>query len=163
MNIIVIVLDSLRADHLGCYGGKVAMPSIDELAADATVFENAYSENMPTLPCRAAWWTGRHLFTRRGWQPFEHTDTLLAEVLSSQSVRSTEANGVSARTNGRTCCPWTRTDHRSCTTGLPIAEKHTTLQKRSQAWRPTSNPDFGISRTAWTRPDEEEAVDIVRW
>ena len=88
MNIVVIVLDSLRADHLGCYGSKVATPSINELAADATVFENAYAENLPTLPCRAAWWTGRHLFTKRGWQPFEHSDTLLAEVLSVHGFTS---------------------------------------------------------------------------
>jgi len=82
MNVIVIVLDSLRVDHLGCYAGNnVKTPYIDEMAADAALFENAYSENMPTLPCRAAWWTGRHLFPHRGWQPFEHEDMLLAEVL----------------------------------------------------------------------------------
>lgn len=88
MNVIVIVLDSLRADHLGCYGSSVTTPNIDAFATESAVFENAYSENLPTLPCRTAWWTGRHLFTQRGWQPFENNDVLLAEVLSVSGFTS---------------------------------------------------------------------------
>ena len=76
MNIIVIVADSLRTDHLGCYGSSVRTPNIDALADDAAVFEKAYSENLTTVPCRAAWWTGKYLFAQRGWQPFEHNDIL---------------------------------------------------------------------------------------
>lgn len=88
MNIIVIVADSLRVDHVGCYGSSVKTPNIDRLAADSAVFEQAYGENLPTLPCRTAWWTGRYLFTRRGWQPFEPTDYLLAEVLWDRGITS---------------------------------------------------------------------------
>ena len=88
MNIIIIVLDSLRADHVGCYGSEVKTPNIDALAAESAVMEQAYSENMPTLPCRAAWWMGRHFFPVRGWQPFEHDDLLLAEILSSRGYTS---------------------------------------------------------------------------
>jgi len=88
VNIIVIVADSLRADHVGCYGGKAKTPNIDRFAADAMVFDQAYSENLPTLPCRTAWWTGRHLFTQRGWQQFEHSDYLLAEVLWDKGFTS---------------------------------------------------------------------------
>ena len=88
MNIIVIVADSLRTDHLGCYGSSVRTPNIDALADDAAVFEQAYSENLTTVPCRAAWWTGKYLFAQRGWQPFEHNDILLAELLSSRGYAS---------------------------------------------------------------------------
>ena len=88
MNIIVIVADSLRVDHLGCYGSSVKTPNIDEVASDAAVFEQAYAENLPTVPGRTAWWTGRHLFAKRGWQPFEHDDVLLAEILSSRGFAS---------------------------------------------------------------------------
>ena len=66
MNVIVIVADSLRVDHLGCYGSHVRTPNIDRLASEGAVFDQAYSENLPTIPCRAAWWTGRHLFPKRG-------------------------------------------------------------------------------------------------
>ncbi len=88
MNIIVIVLDSLRTDYVGCYGGKAKTPNIDAFAGQSAVFENAYSENLPTLPCRAAWWTGRHLFPWRGWQPLEVDDVLLAEILSVHGFES---------------------------------------------------------------------------
>jgi len=88
MNIIVIVADSLRADHVGCYGSNVLTPNIDALAADAALFENAYSDNLPTMPIRTAWWTGKYHFTSRGWQPMELTDNLLAEVLWNKGFTS---------------------------------------------------------------------------
>ena len=88
MNIIVLVADSLRVDHLGCYGSDVRTPNLDRLAAESALFEQAYAENLPTLPCRTAWWTGRHLFAQRGWQPFAPSDYLLAEVLWDKGYRS---------------------------------------------------------------------------
>jgi len=88
MNIIVIVADSLRVDHLGCYGSAVKTPNIDNLAKESAVFDQAYAENLPTLPCRTAWWTGRYLFTQRGWQHFEPSDYLLAEVLWDKGFTS---------------------------------------------------------------------------
>ncbi len=87
-NVIVIVTDSLRADHCGPYGGKAKTPSMDRLAAESVVFENAYSENLPTMPCRTAWWTGKYLFWQRGWQHFEPSDYLLAEVLWDRGLTS---------------------------------------------------------------------------
>ena len=38
MNVIVIMLDSLRADHLGCYGNKwIRTPNIDKLARESVL------------------------------------------------------------------------------------------------------------------------------
>lgn len=88
MNIIVIVADSLRVDHLGCYGSSVKTPNIDRFAVDGSIFDQVYAENLPTLPCRTAWWTGRYLFTGRGWQHFEPSDYLLAEVLWDKGFTS---------------------------------------------------------------------------
>ncbi|HET6268299.1 MAG TPA: sulfatase, partial [Acidobacteriota bacterium] len=49
-NIILITIDTLRADHLGCYGAKSnASPHIDQLAAKSVIFENAYSVAPITL------------------------------------------------------------------------------------------------------------------
>ena len=82
MNVIVILTDSLRVDHLGCYGNSwIQTPNIDKFAAESTVFEQAYSEGLPTLPTRTAMFTGRYTFPFRGWQRLEHTDMTLAEVL----------------------------------------------------------------------------------
>jgi len=81
MNVIVIVADSMRTDHIGCYGSHVKTPNIDKLASEGTRFTEYYGENLPTLPCRTSWWTGQYLFAQRSWQPFTETDLLLAEVL----------------------------------------------------------------------------------
>jgi arylsulfatase A-like enzyme len=58
--IVVISVDTLRADHLPAYGyTKVKTPAIDALAADGTVFERAYSHAPQTLPAHAALLSGR--------------------------------------------------------------------------------------------------------
>jgi arylsulfatase A-like enzyme len=89
MNVVVLCTDSLRADHLGCYGNPwIRTPNLDRLASDAAIFTHCYSENLPTLPTRTAWWTGRHQFPWRGWQQFEHSDYLLAEVLWDRGYTS---------------------------------------------------------------------------
>jgi arylsulfatase A-like enzyme/Flp pilus assembly protein TadD len=63
--IVVISIDTLRADHLPAYGyRKVKTPAIDALAADGVVFERAYSHAPQTLPAHASLLSGR--------LPFEH-------------------------------------------------------------------------------------------
>ena len=58
--IIVISIDTLRADHLPAYGyAKVKTPAIDALAADGAVFERAYSHAPQTLPAHAAMLSGQ--------------------------------------------------------------------------------------------------------
>src|SRR5881275_189153 len=58
--IILISIDTLRADHLPAYGyKKVRTPAIDALAADGVVFERAYSHAPQTLPAHAALLSGR--------------------------------------------------------------------------------------------------------
>jgi arylsulfatase A-like enzyme/Tfp pilus assembly protein PilF len=57
--IILISVDTLRADHLPAYGyTKVKTPAIDALAADAVVFERAYSHAPQTLPAHASLLSG---------------------------------------------------------------------------------------------------------
>jgi choline-sulfatase len=58
--IILISIDSLRADHLPAYGYRsVRTPALDALAADGIVFERAYAHVPQTLPAHAALLTGR--------------------------------------------------------------------------------------------------------
>ena len=58
--IILISIDTLRADHLPAYGyTHVKTPAIDALAADGVVFERAYSHAPQTLPAHAALLSGR--------------------------------------------------------------------------------------------------------
>jgi arylsulfatase A-like enzyme/Flp pilus assembly protein TadD len=50
-NILLITIDTLRADHLGCYGSKtVKTPAIDALAARGTLFVRAFAHTPSTLP-----------------------------------------------------------------------------------------------------------------
>ncbi|MEO8259550.1 MAG: sulfatase-like hydrolase/transferase [Acidobacteriota bacterium] len=58
--IILISIDTLRADHLPVYGYRgVKTPAIDALAADGVVFERAYSHAPQTLPAHASLLSGR--------------------------------------------------------------------------------------------------------
>jgi arylsulfatase A-like enzyme/Flp pilus assembly protein TadD len=60
-NIILITVDTLRADRLGCYGSKtVATPAMDSLARDGVVFERALSQVPLTFPSHAAILTGTY-------------------------------------------------------------------------------------------------------
>jgi arylsulfatase A-like enzyme len=81
-NIIVIMLDSLRYDHLGCYGDdKVQTPNIDRLAQESVIFENAYPEGLPTIPVRTSLFTGNRTLHSRPWQPLTREDQTMAEIL----------------------------------------------------------------------------------
>ena len=59
--VILITIDTLRADHLGCYGyAAIRTPNIDALAADGVQFQNAYSAVPITLPSHASMMTGAY-------------------------------------------------------------------------------------------------------
>lgn len=89
MHVILLMTDSLRRDHLGCYGNRwIKTPNIDSFARKAVIFENAYAENLPTLPVRTAILTGRYTLMSRGWQPLEPSDVTLAEYLWDKGVRT---------------------------------------------------------------------------
>jgi arylsulfatase A-like enzyme/tetratricopeptide (TPR) repeat protein len=58
--IILISVDTLRADHLPAYGYRgLLTPALDTLAADGVVFERAYSHSPQTLPAHASLLSGR--------------------------------------------------------------------------------------------------------
>jgi arylsulfatase A-like enzyme/Tfp pilus assembly protein PilF len=60
-NVVVITVDTLRADHLGCYGYKqIHTPNIDGLAADSARFERAFTPVPITLPSHTVIFTGTY-------------------------------------------------------------------------------------------------------
>lgn len=70
-NVVLIVIDTLRADHLGCYGHPtMPTPNIDALAAAGLRFSRVYPEAMPTIPTRRSILTGRRVFPFRDWEPW---------------------------------------------------------------------------------------------
>ncbi len=61
MNVVLIAIDSLRADHLGCYGYDLpTSPNIDALAAESVLFERAFAPGIPTTPSFTTLMTGQH-------------------------------------------------------------------------------------------------------
>jgi choline-sulfatase len=60
MRLLYIDIDTLRADHLGCYGYlRNTSPNIDKVAASGILFGNVYASDTPCLPSRTALLTGR--------------------------------------------------------------------------------------------------------
>jgi len=65
-NIIMISLDTLRADHLGAYGyERDTSPFLDELAAESYLFEKCIANSSWTIPSHSSLFTGMPLFTHR--------------------------------------------------------------------------------------------------
>lgn len=63
MRVLFLDLDTLRNDHLGCYGYcRNTSPNIDRVAAEGVVFTNYYCSNAPCLPSRSALMSGRFGF-----------------------------------------------------------------------------------------------------
>ena len=60
-NVVLITIDTLRADHVGCYGYKqIKTPNIDSVAADGVRFEHAFTPVPVTLPSHTAILTGTY-------------------------------------------------------------------------------------------------------
>jgi len=88
-NVVFITIDTLRADHLGCYGYKqIRTPNIDALAAESFRFERAYTPVPVTLPAHTAIFTGTYP-TLSGMHDFSGNklsskQSTLASVLKEQ-------------------------------------------------------------------------------
>lgn len=97
MNVIVIMLDSFRQDHMGCYRNDSGpfddvpacrTPNIDRFAGSAVVFENAYPDALPTIPVRCALMTGQRTLPFHGWQPLLAEQIPIARILRDQGYVS---------------------------------------------------------------------------
>lgn len=63
MNLIIVMLDTLRPDHVGCYGNKwIKTPNLDKIAKECMVFDRLVPESLPTIEVRRAMLTGKRLF-----------------------------------------------------------------------------------------------------
>lgn len=90
-NVIVVISDTLRKDHIGCYNNKkIFTPNIDEFALKSTIFKNFYTSSFPTIPNRADLYTGKFTFTYIGWNPMPVSELILP-VLLKESGYSTAA------------------------------------------------------------------------
>ena len=63
-NVLLVTIDTLRADALGSYGGRAATPNLDRLASEGIRFTFAHAHAVVTLPSHTSIMTGRY--------PYEH-------------------------------------------------------------------------------------------
>lgn len=62
-NILLVTIDTLRADALGAYGGRASTPNLDGLAAQGARFTFAHAHSVVTLPSHTTLMTGQYPFT----------------------------------------------------------------------------------------------------
>lgn len=91
-NVILITLDTLRADHLACYGySDVRTPNIDSLARRGVLFEQAATNSPLTLPAHCSILTGMyptyHGVRINGNTALNDEQMTIAEVLSAQDYQ----------------------------------------------------------------------------
>jgi arylsulfatase A-like enzyme len=90
-NVLLIILDTVRAIELGLYGGvHPTSPALDSLAARAVVFENAFATSSWTLPSHASMFTGRfpHELEADWRWPLERSWPTVAEVLQQRGFHT---------------------------------------------------------------------------
>lgn len=104
-NVLLITIDTQRADRLGCYGNQVATPAMDRMAREGTLFEQASTTIPRTSQAIASLFTGQY--------PAEHGAREIGEYLSSEALTLAEvfaargyqtagvsANGLAGRFQG---------------------------------------------------------------
>jgi choline-sulfatase len=80
LNVVVVTIDTLRPDHLHCYGySKIETPNIDGVAQDGALFENAVTQTPLTPPSHASIFTGLN-------PPSHHVRDTGGFVLQSSSI-----------------------------------------------------------------------------
>jgi len=112
-NIFLILIDTLRPDHLSCYGyERPTSPNIDKLAAEGVRFDRAFSASPWTNPSILALFTGLH--PSDVWEPKPHEEAIklavparidtLAEILSANgyfTIAASDHPGINHRLFGQ--------------------------------------------------------------
>ncbi len=89
MNVIWIVADTFRQDHVGAYGKRpIRTPSLDNLAAKSVRFNRHYAAGFPTMPTRADHATGRWTMSFMGWEPLPDDMDTAAVLLSTAGAHT---------------------------------------------------------------------------
>ncbi len=93
MNLIVVVIDSLRQDHVSAYNQGLGpfpdvpacrTPNLDAFSRDGLVFTNAYPEALPTIPARYVLMTGQRGLPFRPWAPLWPGEITMPQILRSE-------------------------------------------------------------------------------
>ncbi|GCE24020.1 sulfatase family protein [Dictyobacter kobayashii] len=106
-NIVVVAIDSLRADHLGCYGyTRPTSPHIDALAAESQVFEQAFAAGIPTMPSFTTLYTGLHpyrhgIVSHSGQRRLSSSIQMLPQMLKQRGYITAACDNLAVQGEGR--------------------------------------------------------------
>jgi arylsulfatase A-like enzyme len=106
-NIVLIAIDSLRPDHLGCYGyRRPTSPAIDALAAESVVFDNAFAAGIPTMPSFTTIYTGLHpyrhgIVAHAGRRRLSEQILLLPQLLKERGYVTAACDNLVVQGEGR--------------------------------------------------------------
>ena len=99
-NIVLIALDTQRADHLGCYGyHRDTSPVLDEVARGGVLFERCYAPNIPTHPSFTTLFSGKEAITHDivnigGRVPIRDGIRLLPEILADNGYATAAVDNM---------------------------------------------------------------------
>ena len=100
MNLVLISLDTCRADHLGCYGyPKMTSPNLDEIATQGTRFQWCFSASNCTQPGYTTIFSGVHPLGHRvvihgGKVPPKEGIVFLAEILKAKGYKNASVSSL---------------------------------------------------------------------
>ena len=96
-NVLLITLDTTRADHLGCYGyQRATSPQVDALAAESTVYTRAIAPGTWTLPSHASLFTGKFPTSHGARYDPEGSLVLASAIPDRPSLSGYRVNGLVA-------------------------------------------------------------------
>lgn len=76
LNVLLLIVDSLRPDHVGAYGSpRIRTPNVDAIANQGLRFNRAFPEAMVTVPARRSIFSSKRIFPFRGWEVNEEIGT----------------------------------------------------------------------------------------
>jgi arylsulfatase A-like enzyme len=85
MNIIVVIIDTLRYDYIGALGNTwIKTPHLDSLAAKSWIFDRSFSASYPTIPHRTDVITGKYGSPIFPWKPLRFDHVTFPELLAGQ-------------------------------------------------------------------------------
>ncbi len=100
MNIVFIVVDTLRASRLGCYGYPMpTSPTMDRLAAEGAIFSRCFAPGIPTTPAHTTMFTGLHPLTHNivchgGQADLDRKTPVLAEMLQNSGYTTAAVDNL---------------------------------------------------------------------
>jgi arylsulfatase A-like enzyme len=100
MNVLWIVIDSLRRDHLGCYGySRNTSPHIDRLARECVRFDQLISPHIPTHPAHTTLFSGQDVFAHQivaqgGYQEPPSSVRLLPDLLRERGYFTAAVDNI---------------------------------------------------------------------